>query len=165
MPVSPVQGMQNQVAADAEMAASAKGQLPDGKSGVMYRGRAVCKLAPEAPRHPWIEFTTCPHEDLREPGRVHVDPFGNLHLCQGLSIGNLFRTPLRELCAAYDPDAHPVVGPLLRGGPAELMQHYGLAHHPAYADACHACYDARLALRERFPDVLGPDAMYGVGLT
>jgi hypothetical protein len=152
------------VAQPGEMGLAAKGQLPEGKSGVMYRGRAIRKLAPEAPQHPWAEFTTCPHEDLREPGRVHVDPFGNLHLCQGLSIGNLFRMPLRDICAAYDPDAHPVVGPLLRGGPAGLVQQYGLEHHPTYADACHACYDARLALRERFPDVLTPDGMYGVGL-
>jgi len=152
------------VAQPGEMAAAAKGQLPEGKSVVMYRGRAARRLALEAPQRPWHEFVTCPHEDLREPGRVHVDSSGHLHLCQGLSIGNLFHTPLREICATYVPDAHPVVGPLLRGGPAALLQKYGLAHRDTYADACHACYDARLALRQRFPEVLAPDAMYGVGL-
>ena len=153
------------VAQPGDMAAAAtKGQLPEGKSEVMYRGRASRRLALEAPQHPWQEFTTCPCEDLREPGRVHIDPFGNLHLCQGLSIGNLFRAPLRDICATYDPDKHPVIGPLLRGGPAGLLQHFGLAHRETYADACHECYDARLALRERFPDVLGPDGMYGEGL-
>lgn len=152
------------VAQPAEMAVATKGQLPAGKSGVMYRGRGV-QLAGEAAQHPWAEFTSCPHEDLREPGRVHIDAFGNLHLCQGLSIGNLFRAPLGDICAGYDPDAHPVVGPLLRGGPAGLMRHYGLVHREAYADACHECYEARLALRERFLDVLTPDGMYGVGLT
>lgn len=153
------------VAQPGDMAAAvAKGQLPEGKDAVMYRGRATRRLAPEAPQHPWQDLTACPYEDLREPGRVHVDPSGNLHLCQGLCAGNLFRTPLRDICATYDPDAHPVVGPLLRGGPAGLMQQYGLAHRETYADDCHACYDARLALRERFPEVLGPDAMYGVGL-
>jgi hypothetical protein len=153
------------VAQAGDMAAvAAKGQLPAGKSEVMYRGRATRRLALEAAQHPWPKFTTCPHEDLREPGRVHVDPFGNLHLCQGLSVGNLFRTPLRDICAAYDPETHPVVGPLLRGGPAGLLQHYGLAHRSTYADACHECYDARLALRGRFPEVLASDGMYGVGL-
>lgn len=153
------------VAQPGDMAAvAAKGQLPEGKSEVMYRGRAARRLALEAPQHPWQELTTCPHEDLREPRRVHIDPFGHLHLCQGLSVGNLFRAPLRDICATYDPEAHPVVGPLLRGGPAGLVQHFGLAHRETYADACHECYDARLALRERFPDVLAPDAMYGEGL-
>jgi hypothetical protein len=152
------------VAQPGETGAVSEGQLLAGKSEVMYRGRATQRLALEAAQHPWHEFVTCPHEDLREPGRVHVDPFGNLHLCQGLAIGNLFRTPLCDICATYDPEAHPVVGPLLRGGPAGLLQHYGLAHRTTYADACHACYEARLALRERFPDVLVPDGMYGVGL-
>jgi len=31
-----------------------------------------------------------------------------------------------------------------------------------YADACHLCYQARTTLRERFPQVLNPDQMYGV---
>ena len=142
--------------------ASAVGQLPLGESAVMYRGRATEKLAPRAAKRPWSEFSACPHEDLREPGRVHVDPFGNLHLCQGISVGNLFARPLREVCAAYDPEAHPVIGPLLAGGPTELVRHYKLPHEEAYADACHLCYEARCRLRALFPEILTPDQMYGV---
>ncbi len=138
------------------------GQLPERLSGVMYRGRAVEKLAWRADRFAWEQFTTCPHENLRDPGRVHLDPFGNLHLCQGLVIGNLFTRPLREICETYDPDAHPIVGPLLAGGPAELVRRYHLAHVDTYADACHLCYESRQALRTRFPDQLGPDGMYGI---
>jgi hypothetical protein len=138
------------------------GQLPESLSGVMYRGRAAVKLVPQAARFPWEQFNTCPHEDLREPGRVHLDPFGNLHLCQGLVIGNLNEQPLRVICAGYDPEAHPIVGPLLAGGPAELVRQYNLPHEQAYADACHLCYTSRCALRERFPAQLRPDEMYGV---
>src|SRR3990172_13273311 len=101
-------------------AASVVGQLPIGESAVMYRGRAAENLVSQADRHPWTQFTACLDEDLREPGRVHVDPLGNVHICQGIAIGNLFRTPLKEICETYDPDAHPIVGPLLRGGPVEL---------------------------------------------
>ena len=90
-----------------------------------------------------------------------MDPFGNLHICQGISIGNLFRTPLKEICETYHPDSHPIAGPLLEGGPAELVRRYGLSHGAAYADACHLCYEARRALRDRFPEILGPDQMYG----
>jgi hypothetical protein len=38
----------------------------------------------------------------------------------------------------------------------------GCPHEDAYADACHFCYEARRALRTRFPEILTPDQMYGV---
>jgi hypothetical protein len=28
---------------------------------------------------------------------------------------------------------------------------FALDHRPTYADACHLCYEARLAMRSRFP--------------
>jgi hypothetical protein len=142
--------------------ASALGQLPQGESAVMYRGRAAETLAARAVKRPWKQFVECTRERLRDPERVHVDPFGNLHICQGISVGNLFRTPLRELCEAYNPDSHPIIGPLLDGGPAELVQRYQLPHEKDYADACQLCYEARRALRTQFPEILGPDQMYGV---
>ena len=138
------------------------GQLPADESGVMYRGRAVEKLIDRCGRQPWDSFADCPHEDLRDPGRVHIDPLGNVHICQGLSMGNLFKTSLKTLVDTYDPETHPVIGPLLKGGPAELIRRYKLPHEDGYADACHLCYEARLALRERFPEILTPDQMYGV---
>ena len=90
-----------------------------------------------------------------------MDAFGNLHLCQGISIGNLLERSLTEIMGGYDPDSHPIVGPLLAGGPAEIVRRYDLPHEDGYADHCHLCYKARSALRERFPDVLTPDQMYG----
>jgi MoaA/NifB/PqqE/SkfB family radical SAM enzyme len=127
----------------------------------MYRGRAAVNLAPRAEGKDWEQFTCCPHEDLREPGRVHVDPLGHVHICQGISLGNVFERPLKEICAAYDPDRHPITGPLLEGGPAELMRRAGLPHAERYGDACHLCYETRRALRARYPDILTPDQMYG----
>ncbi len=145
-------------------AASSRGQLPEGGSAVMYRGRAACKLVPRASLRNWNLFTECPHEDLRKPGRCHLDPLGNLHICQGISLGNIFETQLREICEKYDAEAHPVCGPLLAGGPVALVTEYALPHEEKYADACHLCYEARWMLRERFPEILHPDQMYGVGL-
>jgi MoaA/NifB/PqqE/SkfB family radical SAM enzyme len=142
-------------------AALAIGQIPTGEAAIMYRGRAACKLVPRATLRPWDQFTTCPHEDLREPGRCHLDPLGNLHICQGISLGNVFQRPLAEICANYDPQAHPVCGPLLAGGPVALVEEYQLPHAECYADACHLCYESRLALRERFPEILAPGQMYG----
>ena len=133
-----------------------------GDASVMYRGRAAKNLVQRASSHPWEGFDSCPHEDLREPGRVHLDPLGNIHICQGVTIGNLFETPLREICAKYDADAHPICGPLLAGGPVALVTEYSLPHDQSYADACHLCYEARITLRQRFPQYLNPDQMYGV---
>lgn len=137
------------------------GQLPEGEAAVMYRGRAARKLVSRTTLRPWEQFTACPHEDLREPGRIHLDPLGNLHICQGISIGNIFQRPLREICDSYDPETHPICGPLLAGGPVALVETYQLPHEPAYADACHLCYEARLQLRARFPEILTPGQMYG----
>ncbi|HET9590248.1 MAG TPA: radical SAM protein [Anaerolineales bacterium] len=139
------------------------GQIEE-EGAVMYRGRATANLIARATLHPWESFDCCPHEDLREPGRVHLDPLGNLHICQGIAIGNVFEKSLKTICEEYDPDAHPICGPLLAGGPAGLVAEYDLPHASSYADACHLCYEARSALRDEFPKLLGPDQMYGVGL-
>jgi MoaA/NifB/PqqE/SkfB family radical SAM enzyme len=141
-------------------AAQSHGQIEE-ESAVMYRGRAVEKLASGATAQPWERLDSCPHEDLREPGRVHLDPLGNLHICQGLVIGNMFERPLKQICDEYNADAHPICGPLLSGGPAALVSEYNLPHRSSYADACHLCFEARTALRSRFEKILCPDQMYG----
>ena len=133
----------------------------DEEGPLMYRGRAAQKLVPEEGRRHPSELRECPYEDLRDPGRVHVDAFGNVHLCQGISLGNLFETPLERICATYDPDSHPIAGPLLAGGPHELARRYDVPEAEGYADACHLCDEIRRSLRPRFPEVLRPDAMYG----
>ncbi|HYM40610.1 MAG TPA: radical SAM protein [Thermoplasmata archaeon] len=142
-------------------AARRVGQLPPGVSAVMYRGRAAKKLVSRARPSPWTELDRCPYENLRDPERVHIDSEGNVHVCQGISLGNVFERPLREILESYDPDAHPIVGPLLAGGPVALARRYGLAHRQTYADACHLCDEARRMLRRRFPAILRPNQMYG----
>jgi len=142
-------------------APSSIGTLPIGESTVMYRGRAAEKLADKVVKHPWESFTECPYEDLREPGRLHVDPLGNLHICQGISIGNIFQCSLKEIVNSYAPDTHPITGPILEGGPAALVNRYDLPHLEVYADACHLCDDSCRKLRSRFPEILLPDQMYG----
>ncbi len=84
-----------------------------------------------------------------------------MHICQGISLGNVFRFPLEQICAGYVPEEHPITGPLLEGGPAALVRHFETPHDATYADACHLCYETRHALRERFPEILAPDQVYG----
>jgi hypothetical protein len=135
--------------------------LPIVGGSVRFRGRAAVNLTEGLPRRPWTDFDGCPDEDFLDPGRVHVDGWGNVHLCQGVLLGNLEATPLRELMESYDPRRDPIIGPLLVGGPAELVRVHDLPHEGGFVDACHLCYEARSALRERYPGRLGPPQVYG----
>ena len=53
---------------------------------------------------------------------MHLDPYGNVQLCQGLSMGNAWQTPLALLAKNYDATTHPITGALLNGGPAQLVK-------------------------------------------
>jgi hypothetical protein len=130
--------------------------------GPKLRGRAAEKLTEELPLSSWQNFTECPFEDLRNPKRVHIDSFGNVHLCQGLSMGNMWETPLSVLVNSYDPDAHPIVGPLLRGGPARLAKEHNVEHEDEYVDACHMCTRICLELIDKFPQYIAPRQAYGL---
>ena len=130
--------------------------------GAMFRGRAVDRLiTDELPRRHWTEFTECPHEELESPARVHLDPFGNVHICQGLSMGNMWKIPLSKLVDTYNPSTHPICGPLIKGGPAELAKKYNVEHEEEYVDACHFCYLIRKELIDKFPEYLTPREVYG----
>ena len=128
---------------------------------LMYKGRAASKLAQEADKKSWREFTECPYEDLANPERVHVDPLGYVHVCQGISIGNAWQKPFSRIIEGYNPYENPILEPLIRGGPVALVEKFGLSHNEFYADACHLCYAARCMLRKKHPDTLVPDQMYG----
>jgi hypothetical protein len=140
--------------------AGLKGE-PVTEGEVMFRGRAVEKLVEGLPRKPWTEFRKCRHEDLQNPSRVHIDPFGFIHLCQGITMGSYKEVPLSNLITSYDPFSHPICGPLIEGGPAALVEKYDVPHETGYVDECHLCYCTRLALRSRFPRYLAPGQMYG----
>jgi organic radical activating enzyme len=146
----------------------AKAQCPSEIEGakvglyeLMYKGRAASKLAQEADKKPWREFTECPYEDLANPERIHVDPLGHVHVCQGISIGNAWQKPFSRIIEDYNPYENPIVEPLIRGGPVALVEKFGLPHDGFYADACHLCFAARCMLRKKYPEILVPDQMYG----
>ena len=130
--------------------------------GTLLKGRAAEKLTEKLPKRNFNEFTECPEEDLRDPKRVHVDPYGYVHLCQGLVMGNMWERPLSELVREYDGKAHPICGPLLSGGPAYLAKKYDVKHDEEYASACHFCYEVRKAILDKFPKYLAPRQVYGL---
>ncbi len=137
-----------------------RGQIPADQDSLRYRGRAAEVLTTGARLHSWEQFTSCPHEELREPQRIHIDPFGYVHVCQGITMGNLFSQSLTKIVEEYRPEEHRVIGPLLEGGPAKLLDPE--LKKGKYADACHLCFSARKRLRKRFPEILAPKQMYGL---
>jgi MoaA/NifB/PqqE/SkfB family radical SAM enzyme len=136
---------------------------PVTEGNVMLRGRAVEKLVEESfPQKQWEELRECPHEELRDPERVHIDPYGNVHLCQGLSMGNVWEIPLSKMVDNYNAELHPICAPLIKGGPALLAKKYNVKHEDTYIDECHFCFLLRLALIDRFPQYLTPRQVYGL---
>ncbi len=138
-----------------------KGQPVVG-GGALLKGRAAETLVDGLPTRPRESFVECKHEELAAPSRVHVDAFGHVHVCQGVSIGNMWQTPLFKLVSGYEASAHPICGPLCLGGPAELARFHGVDLKGKFVDECHYCYMVRRALINRFPDVLAPRQVYGL---
>lgn len=129
---------------------------------VMFRGRAADRMTAGLPRRPWLTYEKCPRENLRDPSRVHVDCFGNVLICQGISMGDAWTTPLARIFSDWRPDSHPICGPLLENGPAGLASRHGVCECGAYVDECHLCFEARRSLLDRFPEYLTPRQVYGM---
>jgi MoaA/NifB/PqqE/SkfB family radical SAM enzyme len=134
---------------------------PVTEGAVLFKGRPAEKLTEDLPRKPWHELNKCLDEDFSNQKRVHIDPFGYVHVCQGIVMGNINQTRLRKLFEDFDPYKHPICEPILSGGPAELGRRYHVYHEEGYVDECHLCYSVRLQLRKMFPNLLAPDQMYG----
>ena len=135
---------------------------PESPTGsVMFRGRAADAMVDGVPRKPWGTFTECPHENPLKPGRVHIDCYGNIHFCQGIVIGNVWKESLSSIVASLNLTEHPVCGPLAAGGPAELARRLDAGTEEKYVDACHLCFETRRQSLEKLPEVLTPPQVYG----
>lgn len=130
--------------------------------GALFKGRAVEKLVNDLPTKSVDNFVECKHEELVTPIRVHIDSFGNVQVCQGVSIGNMWQKPLSQIINEYDATKHPICGPLSSGGPYELAQIYDVKLDDKYIDECHYCYTVRKELINRFPEHLTPPQVYGI---
>jgi hypothetical protein len=138
-----------------------KGQSLIG-GGAKFRGRAADTLTEGLPGRPWTDLQTCPYEDLANPSRVHVDSFGNIQVCQGISLGNFWKKPLSKIMEDYQVDQHPICGPLHRRGPAGLIEELGLTPADEYVDECQACFFIRRELLDQYLEYLRPRQVYGL---
>jgi hypothetical protein len=134
-----------------------------GEGELYFHGRAAVKLAPKVAGGEWRCLTKCP-EVGSGMERVHVDAYGNVQFCQGITIGNIWERPLKEIMDGFRPEEHPIIGPLERGGPPQIAREHGLRPSKRYADGCHLCYDMRCRLRKRgkLSETLLPDQAYGM---
>jgi hypothetical protein len=130
---------------------------------LFFRGRAVEKLVKGASKYPHDQLGGCP-EDPPNIRRLHVDRFGNLQFCQGISIGNIWIQPLVNIVETFTPEKHPIIGPLMKGGLPELSRTCGMMPSENYADACHFCYLIRVDMisRRMYRGILRPLQTYGM---
>jgi hypothetical protein len=127
----------------------------------MFRGRAAEKLSRYMVARNWRDFMSCPYEELVDPSRLHVDSYGNLQICQGICIGNVWERPIETLIRNYSPHHHPICGPLTEGGPAQLAKSLGDAPpEEGVADACHLGWLTRRSCRGKFHGILEPAQVY-----
>jgi radical SAM family protein len=135
---------------------------PITEGGPKYRGRAADLLTEGVSLRKPEEMTECPFEELANPKRVHVDAFGNVHVCQGISMGNMWEVPLSRLVSEYKVSENPICSPLHKGGPHELATITGQKIEAGYADECHYCFLTRRNLIEKYPETLTPRQVYGL---
>ncbi|MCY3412811.1 MAG: radical SAM protein [Candidatus Heimdallarchaeota archaeon] len=129
---------------------------------IRLRGRAVETYGNSYKTRSFHTFTSCPHEDLVSPERVHIDALGNVQICQGIIIGNIWKTPLKTIFEQYDVSKHPICSHLHYGGPLQLGKKLGFHFEDKYIEECHLCYSIRKENIFEFPDHLQPHQVYGM---
>lgn len=126
-----------------------------------FFGRAVELISENQPRFPSNTFTQCPDRELVTPGDIYLDPEGLVSVCPGVVIENFYRSSIKEILENHPARENSILQCLIQGGPAELFNCFPLPQGDQFADACHACFTARKALLDPYPDFLAPKQVYG----
>jgi sulfatase maturation enzyme AslB (radical SAM superfamily) len=97
------------------------------------------------------------------PAMVWIDCYGNVMVCYGIIIGNLYKKEMKQILAEYNQYENDIVNRLIEGGPRNLFllaQEKGWQHTGYFFDKCDMCFQSRKYLKDFFPDTLGPDECY-----
>lgn len=92
---------------------------------------------------------------------MYIDTYGYVQICPGIAIGNAWERPLHRIIEEFNPNGHPVIGPLFNAGPVGLIQVSGVQPDNEYVEPCHSCYSTRRKLIERYPHLIAPRNVYG----
>jgi len=155
--VSPIE-----ISANTEPFFSKAGTRECATRNLMLLGRAAKHLVPGLPDDHLTANMDCPYPDLADPKYVSIDPYGYLHVCQGIALGNVWKVPLSDLLIDTKPANHPILGPILLGGPGELDRVYRTQPIQVSKNPCFYCFQVRSSLLDRFPQYLAPRQVYGL---
>jgi hypothetical protein len=112
------------------------------------------------------ELNTCLGERSPfNPAMVWIDPYGNVMICYGLIIGNLYKNSLNDIIGNYVPGNYPVLNELAQQGPRaiyEIALSKKLNLPLEFYDECDVCYQSRSVLQKNYPDLFGPKECYPV---
>jgi hypothetical protein len=99
-----------------------------------------------------------------DPRMIWIDPYANVMICYGLTIGSLLRSTLSEILADYDTLSHPLLRSLAQQGPKgvyTLAERLGVSPgRGPFTGECDLCFHSRRALRGHFPEILGARECY-----
>lgn len=136
-----------------------------------FTGRAAERLA-ELVAAKTVDFlgdSNCSGAFLGAKG-IHIDPYGNVFsgTCSGVVIGNINDRTLAQMWRQFDPPNTEVIGPLFKGGPAELLRaaaEKGFEVGKHYAGKCHLCSQIRKFFFDKslFAAIIGPVQCYSEG--
>lgn len=98
------------------------------------------------------------------PAMVWIDPYGNVMICYGIVIGNIYNTPLKKIISDYSIEYHPMLKILAIEGPDGLRS-FAEKEFPGqipkvYYDSCDVCYQSRKVLKRNYPEIFSPDECY-----
>jgi hypothetical protein len=96
---------------------------------------------------------------------LHIDPYDNIQTNCGVILGNARTDDLTELMRNGPENANAIARVLADGGPTALAafarDRFGYTIPERVVSKCDLCYSVRQFLRPHFPDILGPDEVYG----
>lgn len=123
---------------------------------------------PGIPQGKCTELNTClGQRSPFNPAMVWIDAYGNVMICYGIIIGNLHANSLNEIITNYKPNNYPLLEGLAQLGPKYLYKkakQLTVKLPPAFFDECDVCYQSRVVLRKKYPELFGPDECYPEGL-
>ncbi|MBU1535965.1 4Fe-4S cluster-binding domain-containing protein [Myxococcota bacterium] len=121
-----------------------------------FMGRAADHIPEDMSLWEPDDLDVCPHLNLSDPTYLYLDPGGNLHLCPGIILHNIFMGHIRQYFRDFDSEKHPVIGPLLRGGPPQLAKAFNIPISGGFADQCHLCFHVRRQAAAVHPHLFPP---------
>lgn len=112
------------------------------------------------------ELNTCLGERSPfNPAMVWIDPYGNVMICYGIIIGNVYQQKLKDIIGNYNPNNYPLLLKLASEGPKGIYKvacDKGMNKHKEFYDECDLCYQSRSYLKNEYPGLLGPKECYPV---